>query len=194
MGLKEIGMIEEILGNIERFSGKKIKDQIIIGAEKLSPNTKKPALALWVKNTVAKMDNLVDEKTRLEIMENCGYSCAKKNKRVIETMKTRSDKHKTLDDFIEAEIKKPLSGTRLERKGNILYQYYTPQSFSRPMRCYCSLVNGLPLNETMSATYCHCSKGFVKKLWEAVLKRSVKVELLQSVLSGQQECKFAIHF
>jgi len=84
-------------------------------------------------------------------------------------------------------------GTRLERQGNIVYQFYTPQSYTRPVRCYCGLLRGLPDDETVSLTYCHCSKGFVERVWEAVVGRHVKVELLQSVVHRDKECKFAIH-
>jgi len=56
------------------------------------------------------------------------------------------------------------------------------------MRCYCGLFRELPTEET-----CNCSKGFVEKYWEAVLQKPVKVDLLQSAISGAKECKFAIH-
>jgi hypothetical protein len=100
---------------------------------------------------------------------------------------------KNADEFLEAEQKKPMTGTRLVREGNVLYQFYTPRAFTRPMRCYCGLLRGLPDGATVSKTYCHCSKGFVKKFWESVLERPVKVELIQSAVSGADECKFAIH-
>ena len=44
----------------------------------------------------------------------------------------------------------------------------------------------------MSRTYCHCSKAFVRTLWEAVLGRPVAVELVSSALSGASECEFEI--
>jgi predicted hydrocarbon binding protein len=61
------------------------------------------------------------------------------------------------------------------------------------MRCYCGLLRALPEGETVSKTYCNCSKGFVEKYWEAVLQKPVKVDVLQSAVSGASECKFAIH-
>jgi len=62
------------------------------------------------------------------------------------------------------------------------------------MRCYCSLFRGLPDNETVSSTYCYCSKGFVKRFWEDVLERPVQVDIVQSAISGASECKFVIRF
>jgi hypothetical protein len=44
----------------------------------------------------------------------------------------------------------------------------------------------------MSRTYCHCSKAFVRTLWEAVMGRPVSIELLESAVSGSGECRFRI--
>ena len=55
------------------------------------------------------------------------------------------------------------------------------------------MLAGLPEDEAISPTYCLCSQGFVKNYWECVLERPVKVKLLESCLTGAQECKFAIH-
>jgi len=73
-------------------------------------------------------------------MEHCGSNCPSINKRVIESTKKRRKKFKDIVTFLEAEQRKPMNGTRLCREGNILYQYYTPQIFTQPMRCYCSLL------------------------------------------------------
>ena len=139
-----------------------------------------------------RMDSLTDEKTRVKIMDDCGHSCAKVNKKLIDGAKVRRKKYKTDDEFLQAEQRKPISGTRLIRDGDVLCQYYTPRAFTKPMRCYCSLLRGLPEDEQVSGTYCHCSKSFVKEFWDSVLEKAVKVELLQSAVSGASECKFAI--
>ena len=126
-------------------------------------------------------------------MQNCGYNCARKNSKVIERALSRRKKYASIEDFLTAEQKNPPKGTKLAHKGNILYQTYAPQMFTRPMRCYCSLFRQLPIGETVSLTYCNCSKGFVEKYWEAIFHKNVKVDLLQSAISGAKECIFAIH-
>ena len=135
------------------------------------------------------LDKLIDEGTKFKIMENCGYNCAKMNKGAIEEVVAKRKKFKTSDEFIEAEQKNPLKGTRLVREGDVLYQYYTPQSYG--VRCYCEMVTAA--EGEVSPTYCHCSKGFIKKLWEAVLEKPVDIDFIQSAISGANECKFAIH-
>jgi hypothetical protein len=178
---------------LEQVAGKSVAAKVMEGSEQITEKTDKKKIAQWVKGAMERLDASVDEKTRVQAMQNCGYNCAKKNHKVIERAMGRRKKYTSTDDFLAAEQQNPMKGTKLAREGNMLYQSYTPQSFTRPMRCYCGLFKGLPTEDTVSLTYCNCSKGFVEKYWEAVLQKPVKVDLLQSAISGANECKFAIH-
>jgi len=187
------GMLQQIEGCIEQFAGKAAAQKIMDGSENITEKTDKKKTAQWVKGAMQKLDAAVDEKTRVRIMQTCGYNCARKNHKVIERAVARRKKYGSIDEFLEAEQQKPTKGTRLARDGSILYQFYTPQAFTRPMRCYCGLFRELPKEDTVSITYCNCSKGFVEKYWESVLDRPVEVDILQSAISGAKECKFAIY-
>jgi hypothetical protein len=187
------GMIQQIEGCIEQFTGKAVAQKVMEGSENITEKTGKKETAQFVKDAMQKLDAAVDEKTRTRIMQNCGYNCAKKNHKVIERAVARRKKYGSIDEFLEEEQQKPTKGTKLTREGNMLYQFYTPQAFTRPMRCYCGLFRELPKEDTVSITYCSCSKGFVEKYWEAVLERPVEVDILQSAISGAKECKFAIY-
>jgi hypothetical protein len=189
----DVDMIKELGKTVERIAGKTVSKKVMQGSEHLTKSSTKENIALWVRDAIGRLDSTVDKETQIQIMENCGRNCASINKRVIESAKKRRKKFKDLDTFLEAEQRKPMKGTKLSKDGDILYQYYTPHAFTPPMRCYCSLLRGLPKDTTISLTYCHCSKAFVQRLWENVLEQPVKVELLQSVVSGDSECKFAIY-
>ncbi len=187
------GMLQQLEGCIEQVAGKAVADEVMVGSEQITEKTDRRKTALWVKDALQRLDVAVDDKTGAKIMQNCGYNCAKKNHKVIERAVARRKKFASIDEFLEAEQQKPSKGTKIERHGNILYQFYTPQAFTRPMRCYCGLLRELPKDETVSITYCNCSQGFVEKYWEAILERPVQVEVLQSAISGAKECKFAIY-
>ena len=180
--------------NIEMLAGDAVCRRIMEGSEALTEKTDKKTLALWVQSAMERMDSFIDEKTRLQIMENCGYNCANVNKKVIERAKVKRMKYKTTDEFLEAEERKPSSGTRLVREEKVLHYFYTPKTFSRPMRCYCTLVSALPEDKTVSSTYCNCAKGFVKTYWESVLGKPVQVLLKQSAVTGADECEFLVHY
>jgi len=193
MGKKELNAIKALGINVGHIAGKGVKEKIMAGSERLTSKSTPAEIAAWLKGAMERLDKLVPKAKRFQIRENCGYDCARVNKGTLDRGKAKRKKYPSLDEFLAAEQKKPLSGTRLEKKGNVLFWYFTPHTFSRPMRCFCALMKGLPEEETISSTYCLCSRGFVQKYWEGIVGRPLTVDLLESCLSGAQECKFAIH-
>jgi predicted hydrocarbon binding protein len=88
---------------------------------------------------------------------------------------------KSIDDFI---AKMGNRCNKLVREGNILYSIKTEG-------CDCGWVRAT--KTPVSSTFCLCAKGYIKKYFEAVFQRPVKVELLKSAVCGDEVCKFAIY-
>ena len=61
--------------------------------------------------------------------------------------------------------------------------------------CHCPWMREALLKEEkpVDPIWCNCSGGFYKNFWEAVLDQPVKIELLESVIQGDELCKFALH-
>jgi predicted hydrocarbon binding protein len=81
-------------------------------------------------------------------------------------------------------------------KSGYLHQYMeeTDPDKKRALYCHCPRIRDiLKSGETLSATYCYCGAGFYKGLWEEILQQSLEVELLQSVLKGDEVCQVAVH-
>jgi hypothetical protein len=185
--------IREIGANVERVAGEKVRQEVLAGSERLTASSRPEEVARWVQGAMERLDALVDPEARNQIMLACGHNCARVNKRPLEQARARRARYASLDEFLAAEQRKSPAGMRLVREGDVVYQFYTPQTFSRPMRCYCSLLRGLPADETVSLTYCQCSRGFMQEYWEGILERPVQVDLVESCMSGAAECKFVIH-
>jgi predicted hydrocarbon binding protein len=187
-------MLIPIEKNIERYAGEEACKIVMQDSEHITEKTDKKKLAMWTKDAMDRLDALVDEKTRIQIMNDCGANCAEMNWRVIQKAIERRKKFDAIEDFLCAEEANPQKGTTIIRKGNRLFHIYTPQAFTHPMRCYCALLRALPKETTVSKTYCHCSEGFVKKYWECILEKPISVTLVESAVSGASECKFAVQF
>jgi len=92
-----------------------------------------------------------------------------------------------------------------ERRGNTIYhtkipymvQEYldaTDRRMKRYYTCHCAWARESILKgEEVSSEFCYCSGGFTKQPWEAALDRPLEVELVKSVLKGDDECSFIIH-
>jgi len=64
----------------------------------------------------------------------------------------------------------------------------------RQIYCHCPRVrNALELSEELPKSYCYCGAGFYKGIWEEILQEPVEVEILESVLSGDDVCKVAVY-
>ncbi len=194
MTQKQIAMIKELEGNVRTIAGDVVAKMVMAGADKLKPSTNKIKLAEWVKGAIERLDVAVPESQRAEILGACGRNCSKVNHRAIEAFKKRRAKFSSLDAFLAAEEQAPMTGTKLWREAGGAVQAYCPGEFTRPMRCFCSLVNGLPSDENLSPTYCQCSRALVQQMWEETLRQPITVMLLKSALTGATECHFSIRF
>jgi len=64
----------------------------------------------------------------------------------------------------------------------------------RQYYCHCPIVRDvIKVSETISPTYCYCGAGYYKGIWEEILQEPIEVEVLESVLKGDEVCKIAIY-
>ena len=187
-----VGPLKELDRRIRETVGDEAADAITRGLGDVRNSWKKDRVAHWVKEAMARMDETLDDEAKTEIMVACGRNCAEHHGAPIRQAVKRREKHEAFDDFIDAMAAKPPRGMQVAPDGGAVIFGYTPQTYGRGMRCYCSLVNGLPVDETMSETWCLCSRGFVEAYWEAVSGSRVEVELLESAVSGSDVCRFRV--
>jgi predicted hydrocarbon binding protein len=85
--------------------------------------------------------------------------------------------------------------TKIPKSGSLLeYLSEEDPARKRALYCHCPRVrDALKSSVTISATYCYCGAGFYKAIWEEIVQQPVGVELLKSVLQGDEVCRFAMH-
>ncbi|MFX1513439.1 MAG: hypothetical protein ACFFCQ_12700 [Promethearchaeota archaeon] len=61
--------------------------------------------------------------------------------------------------------------------------------------CHCFWVRESLVDSEIkvSPMFCYCSAGFHKQYWDAVFDEDVKVEVVNSILKGDNFCRFAVH-
>ena len=184
--------VANIIQYTEKHADPDKAQKIIKPLHQIKKTTKPEKTALLIKQAIDEMNTNLSQDTVTEIMNSCGKDCAEYNKRTIEAALKRRRKHSTLQAYLEAEEQTPQKGTRIKIDGDTIILWYTPKEFSHPMRCYCSLQRALPLDQTTNINYCKCSEAFVHTQWERILEHPVEVEVLESAISGSEECKFLI--
>jgi hypothetical protein len=84
--------------------------------------------------------------------------------------------------------------TKIPKSGYLLeYLREEDPAGKRALYCHCPRVReALKSSVTISSTYCYCGAGFYKGIWEEILQQQVEVELLETVLQGDEVCRFAV--
>ncbi len=132
----------------------------------------------WAESICEDLQNEFDENTVMNIRMDC--ACGPEMD-TIKSLKRIYDSSNDLDDFA-AKLNNLNQGFTIKHENNALLLIY-PQ-------CYCSCVNNI--NTPISKTWCYCTLGYAKKMFEHILDRCVEVELLESVKTGGSKCVIKI--
>ena len=71
------------------------------------------------------------------------------------------------------------------------YEAATTEAEKRRAFCHCSMVRGHL--DALSPTFCFCGTGWFRRLWEGILGQPVRVDLVRSLLKGDDVCEEGIH-
>jgi predicted hydrocarbon binding protein len=132
----------------------------------------------WITTLMEGLDRNLDEGTIAKILEQCGRQCQTQS--FIKKARDLYQKSKSTDEFLDrlAQVNK-----HLHREGDKVYLIYP--------KCYCSQVNKIPRGR-LSGTYCNCSRGWAKALFEGAIGKPVEVIMEKSIIKGDDQCKFRI--
>ena len=124
----------------------------------------------------------LDEETTQRIMEKCGEACAEMGDLVL--ARKIADETEDIEETIARANDKIAWCGRWVRNRNTITAVCTA--------CGCPLVRRGIVE--LSGTFCFCSRGWVKTVFEALLERPVRVELKKAIGRGDDVCKYNVHF
>jgi hypothetical protein len=145
----------------------------------------------WVKRFFEIVDQQLDEETRINLMQLNGAACAKGA-----YGEFTNDKPATIEDIDQKIVtwQKNLGKENIYRQENTIFLNYVENPKGLKISdgyCLCPLIENKP--ETLSPTYCQCSVGYVKYMFQRFITfKPVRVELLESLRSGGKACRFKI--
>jgi predicted hydrocarbon binding protein len=132
----------------------------------------------WIANVTEEIEKQTDPRTCARILEACGRRCTPLG--LIERARKIYATSAGIPDFI-SRLGEVFEAVRLE--DDAVYVVYPT--------CYCGQIKGMPVSE-IPDSYCDCSVGWIKQLFESVLDHPVHVERITSVVAGDSECRFRI--
>ncbi len=71
----------------------------------------------------------------------------------------------------------------------------TDPTKKRALFCHCPRIRDALVDKekTLPKSYCYCGGGYYQDIWETILQKPVDIEILETVMHGDEVCKFAIH-
>jgi hypothetical protein len=199
--------MERLAENLEVFAGEQVRRQVMAGSEEY-PNMSLPEKAHWFKGAMERLDGLVDdEDSRRNILITCADRVPQPRIQELCEKYRRDGELDALLMFMAADrTLGDLSWYETPvREGDVIYVSKDPalpdqyreaitQDEKRAAYCHCGLLReAIRAGLTMSGTYCYCGAGWYKQLWQGILEQPVQIDVLESILQGDDRCSFAIH-
>ncbi|HOU13307.1 MAG TPA: hypothetical protein PKZ84_09315 [Anaerolineae bacterium] len=194
---------------LERVLGQETRDAVMQGSETLSIASRTEDRFLWVKGMLERLEGLADEHQKYDVLSGCAHvfppGQVAKLKAVFDAAYAQThDGLQAVDavlDFMEADP--GWSETRPTREGYIIYAAKgprDPQAYAeaktdlerRSAYCFCPLIRN-NLDQGMSPSFCYCGSGWYRRQFEGAIGKPVSIDIVSSVLRGNDVCRFAIH-
>jgi len=168
-----------------------IRKKIMKSGEQIKKTSKKEVKAEWFFNAMSVMDELLDEKTKKEVREDC--ACLVLNGKRYELCKAIKKKYETTEERIQAiNSDHSVFGHEIKIIGSGKYEVlFKDESIPKKHCCDCLQV---VMDKKMSNTYCYCCGSHVRHQLETLLGKKIDVKILSSSLSsmGEKSCRFVL--
>jgi predicted hydrocarbon binding protein len=159
---------------VKNISDDETAKEIVYGKDESAITEGNPA---WVKSTMKRLENHFDNQTVKQIRMNCqcGYGMDEK----LELIKELLEASSSIDEF--GNLDKAKAAGLYSENGELYLQF--------PF-CPCPMVAEVDRLETN--TWCQCTTGYSKVLFEKAFECKVDVELLKSIKMGDEKCLMKI--
>lgn len=133
----------------------------------------------WVNDVCEHLENTYDADKIKIIRMDCSCAPSKNYMEKVKNMYLDSD---SFDEFCDKY--------NAEYNGEHSISHNSEAIFFSYPTCYCSCIKRADAN--VPQTWCLCTLGYVKKLFDYVLERDTEVELIESVKTGGSKCVMKI--
>ncbi|MCP4543696.1 MAG: hypothetical protein GY832_41815 [Chloroflexi bacterium] len=194
--------------NLGRVLGQDARQDVMQGSDALTLESTVEERFQWVKGAMERLNNLADIGQKCDIVSNCAHVFPKdqiaKLEAVYEDTRAKTNDFLTaVDAVIEFMDQDPGWGERPLREGAVIYSTKAPrnpqgyenakdEAEKKKAYCFCPLVRN-HLERGMSPTFCYCGGGWYRQQWEGAIGEPVQIEIVQSIVKGDDVCQFAIH-
>jgi effector-binding domain-containing protein len=184
--------VEDVIG-LER------KRYVFDGIEEVTPNSPAEKRGTWISGVIGNLESIADEEEISEVICRCAHIRPEAD---IETYRKAWDKNHDIDDVIKAYDEAQDWVEPPRRNGNVVYVSKIPRdketwekakTLEDKIRafCFCPIVYEM-LDKT-PRSFCYCGGGWARQIFERILNKPVKVELIKTVTKGDNVCAWNLY-
>lgn len=112
------------------------------------------------------------------------------------------DKIRAIDAVLDFMDSDPGWRVEIYREGEVIYTAKNPRDRAafeaaeteeerRRAYCFCPIIRNR-LEEDIPAEFCYCGSGWYRKQWEDASQKPVSIEIVKSLVKGDDRCQYAI--
>jgi hypothetical protein len=190
-----------------RVAGEDAVARVMAGSEGLARGFDGERAAVWIHEAIERLDAEVpEERDRACILNACAHRYILQSGEVLKEAWDASGHD--LRQLVGAITDEPLLGNNywidetgpeprlmIERRSPRPEEYEraTDPVEKRYLACFCPLVrDAIRDGKEVSRTFCHCSGGWFVQEWEIVFGEKPEVDLVATVLAGDDSCVFSV--
>lgn len=206
--------------NVHENCGESIKNLVMKGVP-IDPDEDNNKFIDFTINALNTIDTIIPEDVRKKILNGCScihpIAKLKPIKDQFALDHDSSKAHAMLQKLFESELKEMeidqkfkdeinkrdfgIAGRKVrdiivvKKIPNEIENYFNSKDIKqkRASYCHCPIIKKIIQNDKqISETYCNCGAGYYKGIWEYITDKEVRVDVLETVLKGNDSCKFSI--
>lgn len=186
----------------EKVLGAEARSSLMQGIESIPPNTPFEAYLSWLEGAMTRLDTLTDdEEKKCQVVSRCAHVFPQERIDLLRSIYEKGGIDEVLREmYTDYEwYENPV------RRGNVLYMRkipYDPEAYARAETpaerrkayCHCRFVHPYldEIPARLSTTFCYCGAGWYRRLWEGILGRPVKIQHVETLLRGHDQCTLTI--
>ena len=186
----------------EEVLGVDARRKLMQGVESIGPDSSSDDYIAWIQGAIARLDALTDDsEKKCQVVSHCAHVFPQER---IDNLRLIYERG-VFDDILRDMYSDDFWYEKPVRRGNVIYMQknpYNPEGYAsaatpaerRKAYCHCPFVHPYldEIPAKLSPTFCFCGAGWYRRLWEGILGKPVKIEHVETLLRGNDQCTLTI--
>jgi len=184
--------------NLESWLGTEDSQEIMECYDGITQDSSLEERAEAIKCGMITLDKIATEEEKFEILSQCAHVFPPE---LIERMRNIYEESHDIDVVLQ-KMEEDGNYPKFTRESNALYsskQPCNPEAYAKATTreekveafCFCPMIRHNL--DDISESFCYCGSGWVRRLWEGIIRENVQVEIVKSLTKGDEVCRFVVH-